>query len=224
MDLTSKNIQNHVAEFKDLMNLSPINEQSIKKAVGYFAYRDACRTFTGIKEYGTAKDDAIEEIEKELCNYFGVGSASTAPKSKEGFDDEHEKLCNLWCDKFKDDDNLSRYGKAQKIINMSFKYLYCCSDAEKYRDYFKCCHMPLDSNTLGWIVKVLKIDKKKVCAWSKLQKTGDKSDGCFEENGKRYYCYDYYVERVREYLNKQNNICSPLELEFVVWEDMTQKH
>ena len=44
----------------------------------------------------------------------------------------------------------ARYGQAQKVINMAFKYLYCCEGAEKYNSKFADCHMPLDQFTLAW--------------------------------------------------------------------------
>lgn len=66
------------------------------------------------------------------------------------------------------------YGLAQKIVNMTFKYLYLFDDKEKYESIFKQCHMPLDSYILDylrsgvdaeWKVDAIKSDDK----WSKLE-------------------------------------------------------
>ena len=31
----------------------------------------------------------------------------------------------------------ARYGQAQKVVNMAFKYLYCCDGAEVYKSKFE---------------------------------------------------------------------------------------
>lgn len=57
-----------------------------------------------------------------------------------------DKLNKLISDKISPDEN-QEIGKAQKVINMTFKYLYCMLD-EKELLIFKHCHMPLDHYTL----------------------------------------------------------------------------
>ena len=57
------------------------------------------------------------------------------------------------------DPNLITYGKAQKIVNMSFKYLYLFDDTFdesgncKYPQIFDNCHMAIDANILDWFKK-----------------------------------------------------------------------
>lgn len=43
---------------------------------------------------------------------------------------------------------LSKFGFAQKFINMTFKYLYCFDDCVKSNLQF--CHLPLDQYTIDW--------------------------------------------------------------------------
>jgi hypothetical protein len=43
------------------------------------------------------------------------------------------------------------YGSSQKMVNMVFKYLACYSDYASYADYFKYCHMPIDTVILRWL-------------------------------------------------------------------------
>lgn len=43
---------------------------------------------------------------------------------------------------------LSKFGFAQKFINMTFKYLYCFDDCDKANLRF--CHLPLDQYTIDW--------------------------------------------------------------------------
>jgi hypothetical protein len=54
------------------------------------------------------------------------------------------------------------YGIAQKFTNMSFKYLYCYSDADSFENKFENCHIPLDKYTIKWIksLKNKNINKK----------------------------------------------------------------
>lgn len=60
------------------------------------------------------------------------------------------------------------FGHAQKIVNMAFKYLYCCHGAEKYEDtVFSHCHMPLDRNTIADYRKYI-TKEDTIPVWSKL--------------------------------------------------------
>ena len=79
--------------------------------------------------------------------------------SREGFDEWHKAVCTEFLTLF-NEDNRKRYqpvayGKAQKAVNMVFKYLYCYDGADKYIDegYFDYCHMPIDNLTLNWYKK-----------------------------------------------------------------------
>ena len=75
------------------------------------------------------------------------------------------------------------YGKAQKIVNMTFKNLFalCVKKDidEQYSKHFEYCHVPLDSFTLEWfqrecIKREVKITKGKVANWSAIRVYGDK--------------------------------------------------
>lgn len=135
----------------------------------------------------------------------------------------------LWCDQFKESSykDLGTYGKAQKIINMSFKYLFCCEDAEEHHAHFQYCHMPLDSFTLEWIKRFVKDEKKnalrvgKSDSWSKIQNAD--AEYYIGTNGKDFYPYDRYVNWIRGYIDDRNWSISPLELEFVVWPRIQEK-
>lgn len=130
--------------YKELKNA----DTAIAAAVN-LAYNDTKRTLAGIGKYSDNKKKTLECIIEKLKAYF---HKEKAPLTEEEFDQIHDELCQLWCKEFESlgDGKLGTYGKAQKIVNMSFKYLYCCDNAENYRDYFKYCHMPLDSFTLEW--------------------------------------------------------------------------
>lgn len=76
-----------------------------------------------------------------------------------------------------DVDNI-KYGKAQKIVNMTCKYLMLFSDASDYQKVFQQCEMPLDSkileyynNTIVTSLNKSKNSKIQRCntAWSNLE-------------------------------------------------------
>ncbi len=104
------------------------------------AYLDANRTFSGIK--GTNKNEgAFLNLAKSIKKYFDLEEAEFS----------HDKWCKDFIRDIKKYNGYdARYGQAQKVVNMAFKYLYCCDGAENYRDKFNKCHMPLDQFTLAW--------------------------------------------------------------------------
>lgn len=138
------------------------------------AYGTAKRTFKGVQK----SDEVIKEFKNSVIGYFNSGSF---PQTQEEFNTKHEELCKDWTNILRENgntgDNLS-YGKAQKVVNMMFKYMYCCRHLNKIsipEEAFKYCHMTLDSYTLKWIsdvweeevgkkAKIIKSDT----TWSKL--------------------------------------------------------
>lgn len=110
----------------------------------YQAYLDMCRTVSG-----AGKGKRKKEIEKTrdiiaeaLRDYF-----AGEPKTKEeAFDGWYGSVLIA----AQDPAHLS-VGQSQKLLNMAFKYLYCCRDIrESAADHFACCHMALDGYTLAW--------------------------------------------------------------------------
>lgn len=130
------------------------------------------------------------------------------------------------------------YGQAQKIINMAFKYLYCCRHDSAMEERFKACHMPLDSFSLEWFKRKFgeddftnferysenhkklpenlftqKGEKKKLKAesmgsWSSMQTW---EEGC----EKQEYPYEFYAYVIKKYCDER--LITPLQLDFIVW-------
>lgn len=91
-------------------------------------------------------------------------------KNKEDFNTWHEQCCKEFQTKYnkalEGKYHKIKYGKAQKIVNMTFKYLFCYVDADSYTGHFQYCHMPLDSFTLTWYRReAKKCLKQKVELW-----------------------------------------------------------
>ena len=82
-----------------------------------------------------------------MKNYLSVGKI-------ESFDEIHKKICVNLIEKCEERISMT-YGQAQKIINMAFKYLYCCRHDSAMEERFKACHMPLDSFSLEWFKRNL---------------------------------------------------------------------
>ena len=138
--------KDYVFEFKTQRSkweYKTINEEAIKQAVNN-AYNDAKRTMNGISKVDSELKKAKENVIELLKLYF----TGAVPENTKDFDKKHNEMCKAWQKEFSLP-ALKTYGKAQKIVNMSFKYLYCCEEDSK-NDYFKYCHMPLDSIILEW--------------------------------------------------------------------------
>ena len=140
-------------------------------------------------------DELRETLAQEFVKYF----QSPSPTTREDFDKIHKGLCEGFLNGL--NEVFARYklakqefGKAQKVINMTFKYLYCFDDAEKFEDYFRFCHMPIDSYTLNWCFDNI-YPKAKIKNWSSLD------------------------EDIYDKLSKEigNNLAFPLKEEFKIW-------
>ncbi len=97
-------------------------------------------------------DALLSEIGHRIWEYFNGGPNTT--NTQGNFDEFHSDLCDYFLSKI----NAIRekvgyapmsYGQAQKLINLTFKYLTCYADYETYADLFHYSHMVIDSNVLG---------------------------------------------------------------------------
>lgn len=171
----------------------------------YLGYLDSCRTFKDQPKVDK-EDDAVEDLAGLIQSYL-IG--------KDDFD--HSHYCNYLVKKYD-----MRFGQAQKIVNMAFKYLYCLAHKsdELIKKRFDRCHMPLDSTMLEWLCREAKcneypIVKSNVGAWSSMSKGSEAQDLIDEK-----YTYDYYQKILVHYC-KVNKKCQ-LQLDFENWRIMNQ--
>ena len=185
-------------------SLSVKNPDDVLHAVknGYHAMQP--RTFDKVKVDAqiieTQKDEMLKNLAKVFADYF------TNPPTD--FDNWHKNTC----DKFLNDlNNLLKqsgyksvnYGKAQKIVNVTFKNLYLFDDADLYLDLFKDCHFILDSANMEWYNKQV-VSVPVTTAWSNLD----------------YSTYIKIQEKIRNYLSNQTKYSTnPFEAEFSIWSD-----
>lgn len=173
-------------------------KELIEKAVGA-AYSDIQRTCKGIGKCKEKKDKALKEICKKFCAFFD----GDAPKKEKTFD-------QFWFDKNKPNNNpwlsimtgtgFDTVGRAQKIVNMTFKYLYCVEGMRnKYKAHFKYCHMPLDSYTMAWI------DDKDILP-----------DSSTKWSALNYEDYYKFQNNAKEKIKELEGL-TLLEAEFIIW-------
>lgn len=170
------------------------------------------------------KDDAEREIAENLTFKYKLAIISKY------FLDEYKSAMNKLNQSISqapnsdtyliDVDNI-KYGKAQKIVNMTCKYLMLFSDASDYQKVFQQCEMPLDSkileyynNTIVTSLNESKNSKIQKCttAWSNLE---------YEE-------YKDIQKNIKEFCerNKNNDLNLtgyPLIDEFTIWKNQINK-
>ena len=161
---------------------------------------------------------------KEACIDY-LETVFSSPLKIDDFDNWHKNLTHELISKWNAQvADFGTVGKAQKVINMAFKYLSCIPN--DFDGILPNCHMTLDSYTLEWYeIKVKPWAKsqkkpvgKKVSAWSKITS--------YEE-------YLTIQNNIRDYLATNANYSiliggkstpeiklpvAPMKAEFIVWE------
>ena len=175
------------------------------------AYRDMQpRTFKKLRD--DAKIDAMAKkfILIDLANQFVDYFKAPAPATQAKFDKWHEETCKWFIDEF--NNRVMRpsgykgieYGKAQKIVNIAFKYLYLFCDIEPGNPgHFTFCHFAIDNYTLKWYNGLPGYPKCSARNWSDM-------------------IYDEYIEiqkNIRAYISKNIPDKTPFEAEFEIWSE-----
>jgi len=152
-----------------------------------------------------------------------------ADVSEENFDTWHQESCSAVLTVLREfysnqDGTDVAYGKAQKIVNMTMKGLYCLVGATDLNRHFQYCHMALDSFILEWFSRNVmswynegkktkdKLKKASMVSWSVIP----------EGSGIDPYGYDTYVQHIREYFASTcpYDGLTPLQAEFFIWTEI----
>lgn len=185
-DMNAIKIGKYIEFFIKSSQLVVSDKGNLKEAVDWAvekAYGDAKRTMTGIGKFEDGKKNALKGMKEKFVEYF----SGAVIEEEEAFNEKHKELCECWTNEFGEiDANLAKYGKAQKIVNMTFKYMYCWyykhpskRGQEEDKKKFQSCHMTLDSYTLNWIYdRTYKEERKKISftksvKWSSLDSVED---------------------------------------------------
>ena len=178
---------------------------------------------------GETRNDGNPSFLDRVVAYFGDVARDTEKK----FDSWHHETCMaVLADINKYYKNPSGsdvcYGKAQKIVNMTMKGCYCLQGADAKEEYFKYCHVPLDSFTLEWFYREVvtnwwnatnqngnrnKINKTQIDSWSNVEyldlDIGDTTASRFEQYiadnstrriNNRFYHYVFIQDIIRSFL------------------------
>ena len=195
---TRATICSEIKSFRNRMKangktLSVINKDDVLGYAVYNAYRDMQpRTIKG--HIMSNSKPLRNDMAQKFVDYF----KNTAPKSQADFDEFHRTTCLDFLGELnKCVPDPQEFGKAQKFVNMTFKYLYCFDNAPKYDDWFKFCHMPIDSYTLNWCFDNALYVKKDITNWSGIKE------------GQYYHLSD----KIRVKLSGE----APLLVEFKIW-------
>ena len=153
-----------------------------------------------------AKIGVLSDLAQKFVEYFNA----PAPKTQAGFDEWHKDTCEWFVKEFNSRvmvpsgyRNIA-YGKAQKIVNVAFKYLYLfCDIVPVNPGHFTFCHFVIDSVTLDWYKR--NIDPTcSVANWSDMD----------------YDEYKEIQEKIRDYISKNMPDKTPFEAEFEIWSDL----
>ena len=183
-----------------------INDEKLKDVIKEIlcgdAYRDMQpRHFKGIGEHKKEVADVFDRIADIFVEYFRSDDIINEGQ----FDEWHKKCCEELKDGFTaikvEYGEKMTVGKAQKLINITFKHLYLFSDAKEEK--FVYCHVPLDSFILEWGMRNAVIDKD-YGVWSKL------------ENDAYYEIQRSFRERLKAERFQGHLL---LEDEFYIWEE-----
>ena len=205
---TRSSILPQITAFKNRMGItkdtiSVKNHEDILEYAVNKAYIDMQpRTIKGHEIIKTAK------LRNDLADRFFKYFNDPAPSTESDFDKIHSDFCDFFLTELNKifASTPQQFGKAQKVINMAFKYLYCFDDATLYLPHFTYCHMPIDSYTLNWCFDnfAKKLYKKSdIPNWSTLKESD----------------YKTLCAGIRNKLPHK----SPLIEEFVIWPDEKAK-
>lgn len=230
MDLNSHNnlrkAFNHVSSDRSIHKLDDyyfvVNGEALKDFTS--------RTIKGIKKEDT--EEARKWLADKIYNYINniEDDFFKSIENQDDFDDWHKKICCEFCRIVKEKSGLViMAGKAQKILNMTLKYVFCFEDADTALNKFEYCHMALDHYTLElWFGHVVK-------PWYNDQKSKDLTNGIEIINGmiaswsnlaydneakskKDKLSYIAIQKIIREYLKQQSDL-TPFQKEFYIWKE-----
>ena len=158
-----------------------------------------------------AKKAVLKDLTDKFVDYF----KAPAPATQAEFDKWHKDTCDWFLHAF--NSNVMspsgyrdiEYGKAQKIVNVAFKFLYLyCDIVPGTPGHFTFCHFIIDRYTLIWYNDVV-CKKLGILAF---------------KNPWRDMKYDEYIriqENIRKYLGTQDEYSqNPFLAEFEIWSDL----
>lgn len=201
------------------------------------AYKDIMVRTLKVKDCEKSTD-IIKKLKEENSLKTHIKEYLETKNFSETFDSFHNRLCQSALNCLKQKYEKVEYGKAQKLVNMTFKYLYCTQYVKNNnkKDFFEDCHIALDSIILEWLYNYVydeyEIDNNEVKrreknsnkpkltrdgtpSWSNL--TYSDNENLVEKNK---YTYNFYIQIIRKYFKDKNINITPFQAEFIIWREM----
>lgn len=241
MILCSENVQKKleevIADFVNSIKTTTLKKRIEEKdfsdrelyvAAVKLAYLDAARTFSGIDKAFLGSDNPFSKTVDAFSSYF------KSQQKEEEFNKVHDSLCKSVQEDFEKFGYRATYGQAQKIVNMTFKYLYCAPKRNAEYNCFMHCHMTLDSYILSWFRRTVleeynknEKDAGRSCIkkehynkvkWSALENSGD------QETPLSYIWIQskiaaYLISEKSKYRDEKGKPLSPFFAEFLIWKE-----
>ena len=171
------------------------------------AYADMSRRATGHTE--AIKNHCITWLTSKF------ESLKEQMKSKNfDFNIWHEDVCEgLKTEMNKCKKGFGTIGRAQKVVNMAFKYFSCIG--KEYDSLHPMCHMTLDGYTLAWYKS---FSQRKVKEWSKIDSYNEYKK--IQDEIKKHLIANITYEFSIGTRNSSKIClsCIPFEAEFIIWE------
>lgn len=179
--------------------------ETVEKAIE-MAYADMSR-----------RQEGHTSVMKAVCVKWLTEEVFTESLQITDFNTWHKETCEALIAKMNSvTPGFGTVGKAQKVINMAFKYLSCISN--QYDGILAQCHMTLDGYTLDWYKTDVLSGRSDDIPWSKIERYDDYMH--IQDNIR------YYLEQKPEYVIKigSRETCPvrlpdcPFDTEFIIWE------
>lgn len=229
---------NYSANWKDLVSRFGYgfvdDIEQYKNIVKVRAYADMQpRTIGGLGKFRENSDnnDKLDSLFNELAEKLYSFVIQEPEKSEQDFDDWHKKQGEWFTSEFnritngKSVDAIA-FGKAQKIINVSFKYIYCLKDANYYAAKFEHCHMILDRYTYSGDYGIDAFYKNEVVPWHNKNHSSNK---IYESKLTRWSNLEYseyyeiqknirdFLNSTKEYVDNRGKPLTPFQAEFHIF-------
>lgn len=184
---------------------------AVKKAYGAMQPRTYKKTSSATSISTSARRSVLSDLADRFVEYF----KAPAPATQTDFDKWHRDTCEWFIREFNakvlapSGRASIKYGKAQKIINISFKYLYLfCTIIPGKPGHFDFCHFAIDKYIIEWY-------KDNIC-----KKTGIAPPSTTWSN-MDYYDYIKMQKEIRKYLALQTKYPKePFLAEHEIWSDV----
>ena len=187
-------------EYKELKGLT--KEELVDKAIEH-AWDDAV-----IYEKRYKNNIDIIKNKDEICDILKDEINNKNFASQEEFDKWHTEICQ-------NELHGMIYSLWQKLINMTFKYLYCCNltGLNNFDFNFEYCHCPIDTHIAKTVFRKIKDDTSKDLnlAWNIATSQKDYSWNYITKEN-----YLKIQEAIKDICNDDNN--TPLQFDIFYWQ------